>query len=822
MILRGINKIKTGLGSLVLVAALSMGMGCGDEASQPIDAGVDAGDVEEEEDVFVDNSFEACGGIGAFRQWTTEGNNFNTMRAPLPYDIELSGGIIIRQGSRFMVQREPLIYFYTESNPTAQCIPRDICNPNDPLYERCMGNDTLTSDHDILTYERNETAYQLGQENPSAGLLLSTGEACACAPAAISCNPDTGEWEYVVEEVRPFLAEACDWIDHDCNGNPINIDDTENGFGPNVPYACIDEEALLGHDFVLFDGDVNPNTKVNCERGHNFCTEFDYETGEVSSSSGWYGLGALNEELDWEEDYCGGFTGPAATEICDAENIDHNCNGINDYEEDLGPCGNDRGECTLGEATCLGDDVICEDSYDGGPEVCDGRDNDCDGLVDEDLYRYCLDACGEGIQTCIPIPDGVGGFLEVENWGECSTAPEEEICDGVDNDCDGDTDPGCVCTNDDRTDCRLNATFDSPNQVVNWETGFVEPCGIGDRYCVDGVWEEECHFPIPTLTDSPDYVHDREEECNTYDENCDGVIGGDLNDDGVFIPLQRPCYSGGMDGRDPDTGEFLGECQPGNQLCDPRTGGYLLECVGQVLPAEEDNCYLGTDANCDGDFFRDLEHPLVDIMVNADGSGSASRIKTLIIYFLDTLGSRLDGDDILWALTVYGNEDASLCPDRFTGENRPAGCPYLVTDFVTYSEFRAALEAWPFGGSHEYDLDSLYQTTHPSLNDATWRENAYLYVILIGDGDDPPRTFDFAGDNTAAAAAIRENIRECAYAGCEEGEELQVVIYNNPRYFDSDWRNVTYNVWNIFDAIISGELQDANVWDDLACRPEEE
>jgi len=69
-------------------------------------------------------------------------------------------------------------------------------------------------------------------------------------------------------------------------------------------------------------------------------------------------------------------------------------------------------------------------------ETCDGEDNDCDGLVDEGLVRACATACGAGSETCT---NGT--------WGGCDApAVETEVCNGLDDNCDGAIDPGCECT----------------------------------------------------------------------------------------------------------------------------------------------------------------------------------------------------------------------------------------------------------------------------------------------------------------------------------------------------------------------------------------
>jgi hypothetical protein len=263
--------------------------------------------------------------------------------------------------------------------------------------------------------------------------------------------------------------EICDGIDNDCNGvvddpgqTPIDFtSDPINCGGCNIvcafahaAVACQQRSCVLVRCIEPWvDADGAPGNGCECEpSGPEKCDGLDNDCNGAVDDGLPNDLGACGEtkgeceagrlECRNSQLVCVGAKGREA-ELCDGK--DNDCDGVidNNLPESFGLCGRSEGECRLGKQVCQDGEIVCEGSFDGEPERCDGKDNDCNGAVD-DLVELGV-RCGSDIGECEP------GFITCDVLQEklvCTdqVGPAAEMCaDSKDSDCDGNDElPTCV------------------------------------------------------------------------------------------------------------------------------------------------------------------------------------------------------------------------------------------------------------------------------------------------------------------------------------------------------------------------------------------
>ncbi len=222
---------------------------------------------------------------------------------------------------------------------------------------------------------------------------------------------------------------------------------------------------------------------------------------------------------------------PAADDAtCNA--VDDDCDGLDDEDYPVVPTTCGIGACEAsGTISCVGgivDDSCAPGTPANNDATCNGVDDDCDDLLDED-YISISTSCGLGICMAGGATSCVGGAVQ----DDCVPgAPGIELCDDVDNDCDGTTDE------DDAVDA-LTWYQDADTDTYGDPDNPIAACSQRGGFVVAG---NDCD-------DSNANTHPGAVEFNDGQDNqCDGEPGYGIVDEispmtGFYDPLNSAEYS---------------------------------------------------------------------------------------------------------------------------------------------------------------------------------------------------------------------------------------------------------------------------------------
>ena len=477
------------------------------------------------------------------------------------------------------------------------------------------------------------------------------GTPAICPKGGGDCNDNDAA-------IHPEQQEICgNFKDDDCDGLtdsgpnvsacvPFFQDGDGDGYGVGVPVCQCGVKpgytAVKSGDCNDGDDSIHPaaievcnGVDDNCdgatdEAGASGCTPF-YADGDGDG----YGVGAsvclcaaskaFSASKGGDCDDTAAAISPAAAESCNG--VDDNCDGVTDgagaqgcttYFADsdgdgFGASGSGVCLCAASTATSSTLDTDCDDSnasvHPGAAEICDGLDNNCDGVTDgantADCKDFYVDGDGDGWGSAAEFACqcAADATFSASKAGDCQDGNAAvnpgatEVCDGVDNNCVNGVDEAGA------TGCTVYARDHDGDGYG----------AIGDTKCLCAKTGEYTAILATDCNDNDKNVHPKAlETCDGVDNDCDGLTdpaGSDncnnwfVDQDGdgygtYALPSKCLCAGG------PGLSSIGGDCDDGNAAINPDAtevcNGKDDNCDGIIDPANTSGCTIYY-ADGDGD-----------------------------------------------------------------------------------------------------------------------------------------------------------------------------------------------------------------------------
>ena len=612
-----------------------------------------------------------------------------------------------------------------------------LCDAPSPTAEVCNGKD---DNCDGVTDEGGAGGCKMyfgdGDDDGFGGGL----GACLCAPDLLHAHSQGADCDVGNAAIHPGAAELCNGKDDNCDGKTdetgaegcksFYADADGDGFGAGNPSCqcaadlafpvtssgdCNDASAAISPAATETCNLIDDNCNGLTDEGGVSCVVFyvDADSDGYGSSNGAClcqpdAIHTASKGGDCDDDAPG--VHPKAVESCNG--VDDNCNGLTD-EGGAGGCtqffqdlDGDKFGGGAGACLCAADATFtpskggdCDDADKGvNPkidEVCNGKDDNCDGQIDEAGAEGCLsyfvdsDNDGFGGDSLAPkCQCAAAGVYSALVAGDCVDSNKTvypgalEVCDSLDNNCDGITDP-------------VNSSGCQTHYQDGDSDGYgtsVSACSCGPDGAYTAVLTGDCD-------DSASTIHPGATEvCNGKDDNCDGAT-----DEGV---------AGGTFWQDSD-GDGYGNPAVSSSTC-VAPSGYVAnssDCndsaaaihpgAAEVCNGVDDNCNGATDENggtslfyVDGDGDGYGAGPSVALCQvtggyaskNGDCNDTNASINPGATEICDGLDNNCNGsiDEGLTLTKYYPDKDGDGYPVS-SGSIKACAAPpgYMPTDFFT-------------------------------------------------------------------------------------------------------------------------------------------
>ncbi len=624
----------------------------------------------------------------------------------------------------------------TSCDPGSGWVPDDSdCDDEDAdihpeAEERCNGID---DDCDEEIDEGLDVTWYADADGDGFGDASVTTEACEAEVGWVDNDLDCDDANTAI---TPLANEACDGFDNDCDGL---IDDADMGvLDPSTWYYDGDGDgygldhktltlcaqpsgyAALGGDCDDLDVAFNPGAaETDCTDPNDY--NCDGSTGYADDDGDGFAACAECDDLD-------AAIFPGADERCDG--VDNDCDGDVDEDDAIDATtwyadadADGFGDASSTDIACdqpsgfVADASDCDDSdgavHPAATEVCDGVDNDCDGATDEDdaadASTWYADGDGDGYgdasssDVACDQPSGfVADATDCDDGSAAAYPGATEVCDGLDNDCDGATDEDAAA---DAATWYADDDGDGYGDASDSSVACYQPSGaVADATdCDDG---DSAVNPAAT------------EYCNGVDDDCDGSTDEDsAADAGTWYA-------------DAD-GDGYGDASDASAACSQPSGTVAdaTDCDdgdGAVNPAATELCN-GVDDDCDGDTDEDSAADVGTWYADADGDGYGNPSATTLACDAPSsyVGDASDCDDSDSAVNPAATELCNGVDDDCDGSTdedsaADAGAWYADADADGYGDASATTAACSAPSGYvadATDCDDSDGSVHPGATE---------------------------------------------------------------------------------------------------------